>query len=660
MNKKLLVLLLIVLIFSSLLSNIAFAGELNPIQYPSNNNQTDNTPKATVGGWFGRFLTNTIVSFFDPLKILIVGNLDNLLMPPDGDTLSFYESNLITKANIKITEKTMIFGDPEHNIMGVGEKIRILLLLIIGAIMPITMVYSIIKYQNAVTPEKRKKLIDFLIRWVVTFTLLIFSRQIMLAMYQVNAYIVNIIRYASVNQNGKVMSFLDNMNFSDFGLLWLVLWAAYKLLIGWIALVVFPMRDIILILLYTLSPVLIYQFMFESKTEVTINWAREFFGTVITQSVYAFVFWVLGELLSFFDIVASINTQLSFIRAIMVILFLTLMLGSNKIIRSWLGLDTSGHDALQNIGMGALLGIGSMLFAGGLAKTISGALHGDAGNINTLTGGNTMGNINATSNEGTIAEVFRNAQIKASKYAAIAGKITSIGMATAGGIALGPAGMEIGETLGNATGNFIVGKISKRAIAFKDLRAVDNKIKTDATYRPEYTAIIHDKKGNLKEENSIYAEGVRPYMSQEEQEFIYNKNKAMTMSKILIGNHFVKWQYDKKAKSIPRAIDGPNNELLTEKVKPGDILDVAYKGNLVEYYRVTEGQREKIPIHVARTNQNYGGLTKWERYQVGEVVAKGHDSPLAWNKIHDLHYEDIEGRHIPVNFSNSGRRPFLT
>ncbi|NNG66441.1 hypothetical protein [Caldanaerobacter subterraneus] len=664
MQKKIFISFFTILLAIVLFTSIGFAGELNPVQY-SSDSQNNNAPKTTLGGWFERFITNTVVAFFDPLKVLIIGDLGNLIMPPDGDTLSFYEANLLTKANVKITEKTMIFGDPEHNIMGVGERVRVLLLLIVGAMMPVTMVYSIIKYQNAITPDKRKKFIDFLIRWVVTFVLLIFSRQIMLAMYEVNAYIVNIIRYASAGQSGKVMSFMDNLNFSDFGLLWLVLWAAYKLLVGWIALVVFPMRDIIMILLYTLSPVLIYQFMFESRTEVTINWAREFFGTVITQSVYAFVFWVAGELLKFFDTAASLNTQLSFIRAIMIILFLTLMLGSNKVIREWLGLDTSGHDALQYIGMGALLGIGTMLFAGGLAKTISGALRGETGmaNIPSATGGKIGGGgFTPASDEGTIAEVFRNAQVKASKYAAVAGKIASIGMATAGGIALGPAGMEIGETLGNAAGNFVVGKTLKGHFARKGLKELDDRVKTDKMYYPDYTALIKDREGNLKEERSVYAEGVRPYMSAEEQQFIYERNKRVSMAKAWLGEpaaFAVRTIYNIKGKNIPRAIDGPNDELLTEKVQPGDIFDVAYKGNIIEYYRVIEGQREKVPFHVSRTNKNYGSLTKWERYQVGEVVAKGHSSPLAWNKIHDMHLEDVEGRHIPLELPNSGRKPFL-
>lgn len=633
-NKKIIATFLIIITLLSIQINIAFA---------------DNTPQPQ-GNWFEKIFTSTVVSIFEPLKIIMDGHLDNLLMPQDGDTLSFYESNLMTKAKTKITESTMLFGDPKNGIMAVGDKIRFLLILLVAALMPVTMVYTIIKYQNSINPDNRKKLVDLFVRWCVTFILLIFSRQIMIAIYQVNSYVINIFRYASVDSSGKVMNFLENMSFADYGILWVIIWGAYKLITAWIALVIFPMRDIVLILLYTLSPILIYQFIYESKTEVTINWVREFFGTVMTQSVYAFMFWVLGELLSFFDLVGSINTQLDFLRAIMVIIFLSIMITSNRFIRQWLGLDTSGHDALQYLGMGALLGIGNMLFQGGLAKSISGAIKGG----NTEQSNVAKNSSNNTNTEGTIAETFKNAQVKASKYAAIAGKIASVPASMMTGIALGPEGFQIGETAGNAMGNFVVGQTAKRVFAGKQIKELNNKISTDDSYKYDYT--------NYKGVRSVYNEGIRPYMSEEEQEFIHNRNRATTIAKIAGGTPaaaFTNFIYNKKSKNIPKAYEGYSDSLLTQKVSSGDIFDVAYHGNTVEYYKIVEGTREKTPFHVTKTNKNYGIRTMWERYQAGDVVSKGHQSPLAWNKIHDLHYEDPNGNQIPIDLPNSGRSPFL-
>lgn len=340
---------------------------------------------------------------------------------------------------------------------------------LVGFILMFGIIYMGIKIATgALNPSNRTMFIEYIRDWlfvaVVLFNLGFFYEMV----FMFNGAIISILK-------GDLIKNLNDSltpEMSDSGIVGWIIIGLFMLGITIWANWYYLMRKITLMILMVLGPIFIALFVFPSTKKITLAWFREFFGTVMIQSVHAVTIWIIATLAQ-----GSTESFFSGTPVIEVALMYLIVIPAGEAVR---GLFNLGGDSANNIsrfgamaGMGALAGIGasikSMRDGTGLVDALrnGGNAAKGAGGVDPETGaekavGNGTGPISGTDQRAS-------RMMRAGEITSKAGKaVFGIGGSIAGA-ATGRNGALIGAGIGVATGATLGGAAGRLGYAGMDL-----------------------------------------------------------------------------------------------------------------------------------------------------------------------------------------------
>ncbi|WP_368502735.1 hypothetical protein AB3N04_01155 (plasmid) [Alkalihalophilus sp. As8PL] len=318
---------------------------------------------------------------------------------------------------------------------------------------------------TGINPSNRTVLIEFLKDWVLVAIMIANVYIFYDLIFTLNAGIIDIFRVDLEGEAGDKWAYAQLSPspadvFEDEGI-WLV--TGPLAIVGWMMVQLFLLfimiwmnfyylfREITLILFMVLGPVFISLWMIQPYKSITLNWLREFTGTVLVQSVHAVTLWVAAAMVSGLS-------------GISIIFLFLILIPLGEAIKNLFNL---GGDTASNMSkfasMAGLSGIAATYGAVKSAREGGNALSAvrDAANGGKKQGaGSSSSSPTDAANTGASSRAER--MLRSGEIMSKAGKMT-LGVAGAvGGAALGPKGSFIGAGVGGLVGG-VGGAIAGRA-----------------------------------------------------------------------------------------------------------------------------------------------------------------------------------------------------
>lgn len=162
---------------------------------------------------------------------------------------------------------------------------------IVGFFLVLAIIFMGVKISNTgLNPSNRTAFIEFIRDWIIVILALANLGFLYETIFMFNEAIVGII-------NGEVINNLEDKlspDIDDSGLLgWIIIGLFMLGLTIW-ANFYYIMREITLMVLMILGPVFLALYLFPSTKAATMSWLKEFFGTVMVQSVHAVTLFVIA------------------------------------------------------------------------------------------------------------------------------------------------------------------------------------------------------------------------------------------------------------------------------------------------------------------------------------------------------------------------------
>lgn len=164
---------------------------------------------------------------------------------------------------------------------------------IVGFFLVLGIIFMGVKISNVgLNPANRTMFIEFVRDWVIVVLALLNIGFLYEIIFMFNEAIVGIV-------NGEVIDNLDDdltPDFDDTGLIGWILIGLFMLGLTIWANFYYIMREITLMVLMILGPIFLALYLFPTTKPATLAWLKEFFGTVMIQSVHAVTLFVIASI----------------------------------------------------------------------------------------------------------------------------------------------------------------------------------------------------------------------------------------------------------------------------------------------------------------------------------------------------------------------------
>jgi trimeric autotransporter adhesin len=164
---------------------------------------------------------------------------------------------------------------------------------IVGFFLVLGIVFMGVKISNTgLNPSNRTMFLEFVRDWVIVVLALANIGFLYEMIFMFNEAIVGIV-------NGEVIEKLDDKlmpDIEDSGLLGWIIVGLFMLGLTIWANFYYIMREITLMVLMILGPIFLALYIFPSTKQATIAWLKEFFGTVMIQSVHAITLFTIATI----------------------------------------------------------------------------------------------------------------------------------------------------------------------------------------------------------------------------------------------------------------------------------------------------------------------------------------------------------------------------
>lgn len=334
---------------------------------------------------------------------------------------------------------------------------------IVGFFLILGIIFMGVKISNTgLNPANRTSFIEFVRDWIIVVLALANIGFLYEMIFMFNEAIVGIV-------NGEVVNNLDDELTPDFG--------EETGLIGWIIIGLFMlgltiwanfyyiMREITLMVLMVLGPVFLVLYLFPTTRGATLAWLKEFFGTVMIQSVHAVTLFVI----------AAINNTGQEISLLPMLISYLIVIPTGEAIKSLLNLGgdmtgrlgkfatMSGAAGLAGIYGAVKSATSGQSFAQSLRSGMQGA--NDSKNGKSGDGSDTSG-----SSVGPMAGTDTRSErmLRAGDILSKGGKMMVGAAGSTAGAVMGPQGALVGGGIGSALGGASGGLAGRLGYAGKD------------------------------------------------------------------------------------------------------------------------------------------------------------------------------------------------
>lgn len=325
-------------------------------------------PMGSIGKMISEGISWLIIIFgkgIESIATLMGGSIDKLVFNiPKGKSMTYGYVNLKTSIDL-----SLIRGNALSNSMfSIYKTMQILGTCVIS----VSCIWITVDISRAGEDTKRKaQMKDRLTRLIITFFMMTSLPVFMDILLVINAVIVDIFRSLVTDlpmfTNLKfdkpflMSTFLDLAKKAADGE---IVYATMYLFSGFmnIWLIIFYMiRDLTISFLFMIAPIMICLFPF--KTDMLMKWAKEMVSNIFTQSIQAFVLYVILAIASGLSPTSTTGLYDSIFALVSFALFIPLTTNIKKI----LGLEGEFGAAKSNAGLGAVMGaamIGGMALKG--------------------------------------------------------------------------------------------------------------------------------------------------------------------------------------------------------------------------------------------------------------------------------------------------------
>lgn len=385
---------------------------------------------------------------------------------------------------------------------------------IVGFFLVLGIIFMGSKISNAgLNPSNRTMFIEFVRDWIIVVLVVSNIGLFYEMVYMLNSAVVALV-------NGELIDNLEDKlmpDLADAGLVGWIIIGLFMLGVTVWANFYYIMREITLMVFMILGPIFVALFIFPSQKGVTLAWFKEFFGTVMIQSVHA---------VTLFTIATAAGTDLGVIQ--MTLMYLV-VIPTGEAIRGLLNLggDTTGR--LGKFGaMAGMAGISGIYgavksatsgkgFAESLRKGVDGVRGSQSGESATGAEGTTGAVVGAAA--GTDSRSSR--MLRAGEIMSVGGKMLVGSAGSIAGSVMGPQGALIGGGLGTAIGGTVGGMSGRLGFAAKD--KLSNALSKDGVMRNALQDGMNAAKSDS--ENDKIASNLADLQTQ--QWAAANKNKFM-------------------------------------------------------------------------------------------------------------------------------------
>ncbi|MEX3623688.1 hypothetical protein [Viridibacillus arvi] len=332
---------------------------------------------------------------------------------------------------------------------------------IVGFFLVLGIIFMGAKISNTgLNPSNRTMFLEFMRDWAIVVLAIVNIGFLYEVIFMFNSAIVGIV-------NGELIDKLDDKltpEIEDSGLVGWILIGLFQLGITIWANFYYIMRQLTLMVLMVLGPIFLALYIFPSQKGVTMAWLKEFFGTVMVQSVHAVTFFVIA---SIGDGGGTGSIQLT-------IMYLV-VIPTGEAVRGLLNLGGEMQGKLNKIGaMAGMAGLSGMYGAvksatsgKGFTESLKGGYDrvrgqgGDKGGDGESTSGSGVGPVAGT-------DTRASRMLKAGQIMSKGGKMAFGAGGSAAGAVMGPQGALIGGGLGTALGDKAMDTAGRLGFAAKD------------------------------------------------------------------------------------------------------------------------------------------------------------------------------------------------
>jgi trimeric autotransporter adhesin len=388
---------------------------------------------------------------------------------------SIYES--IMKPFEKFgTFKTLVFGkedsklvyntfDPSEISNAIAPGVQYMSY-IVGFFLMLGIIYMGVKISTGgLNPSNRTMFIEYIRDWILVIIVLYNLGFFYEMVFMFNSTIINILKGDLIkNLNDSVTPELG-----DAGLVgWIIVGLFYLGITLW-ANWYYLMRKITLMILMVLGPIFISLFVFPSTKKVTLAWAREFFGTVMIQSIHAITIWTIAILAK-----GQESNWLSGVADIEIVLMYLIVIPAGEAIRNLfnLGGDTAGNLGRFGTmaGFGALAGIYGSIKSAREGSNLVQALRDGVKSVKGADGVDGADSEGVGANTGPLTGTDTRAErmLRAGEIVSKAGKAVVGSAGAIAGAATGRNGALVGAMIGSQLGSTAGGLVGRIGAAAKE------------------------------------------------------------------------------------------------------------------------------------------------------------------------------------------------